>query len=106
MATASTPMQGRINETTGQPEVAFAAGDETHHLYPAPGFGTWRLMIASHPLPIADFILEMEARFNHLKAKAEDTTRVVKALGQLARSLTSFNKAKTQALAELLTANT
>ena len=47
----------------------------------------------------------MEARFLKLKAKAEDRTRVVKEMGQLARSFGNFTTAKTQALLDLTAAN-
>jgi hypothetical protein len=101
----TTPMVEQINEATGQPEVAFMAGDEVHVVYVGQGSGGLRLMIASVPLPIADFILEMEARFLKLKAKAEDRTRVVKVLPRLTQSFTNFTTAKTKALTDLTAAN-
>jgi hypothetical protein len=58
------------------------------------------------PLPIADFILEMEARFGKLKSKSEDKSRVLKALPRLAGSAKNFADARTKALNDLAAANT
>ncbi len=101
----TTPMIGQIDESTGQPEVAFMAGDEVHRVFVSQQGFRFRLMIASVPLPIADFILEMEGRFTRLKAKAEDRTRVIKVLPRLDQSFKNFTTAKLQALADLATAD-
>jgi hypothetical protein len=99
------PMAGQIDESTGQPVVAFQAEDEVHRVFVGQAGGRWQLMIASIPLPVGDFILEMGARFWHLKAKAEDRTRVIKPLPQLAKSVTNFTTAQTQADNDLIAAN-
>jgi hypothetical protein len=95
-----------IDHATGLPVVAFLASDGEHQLFAANRGGRWQLMIASLPLPVADFILEMEARFLKIKGKAEDTTnKVIKKLPLLNKSVDNFTAAKAQALADLTAAN-
>jgi hypothetical protein len=98
-------MAARLDER-GLPQVAFVAGDEVHHVFAGQDRGAWRLMIASIPLPVADFILEMDARFTHLKAKSEDTkSRVLKKMPRMGKTITDFAAAKAAAQHHLGTAN-
>ncbi len=98
-----TPALG-VADVTQQPVIGFAAGTEQHHVYVEPRGGTWRLMIASLPLPVGDFIIELSARFTKLETKAGSKTHLLKALRGLATSTKNFATARTAAEARLLTA--
>jgi hypothetical protein len=99
-------MEARL-DPQGQPELAFQAGDEVHHLFARQAGPAFRLMIASIPLPIADFILEMHARFEKLKARSQDSAkRLTKKMLRVAKTFTTFTATKLAADAHLGTANT
>lgn len=93
------------NPISQQPIIGFAAGDEAHTVYVEPGAGGgWRLMIASLPLPVGDFIVEMALRFTNLESKSTAKTHLFKPLPRMTQSTANFNAARTGADARLLTA--
>ncbi len=99
-------MEARL-DPQGQPELAFQAGDEVHHLFARQAGPAFRLMIASIPLPIVDFILEMDARFEKLKARSQDSAkRLTKKMLRVTKTFSTFTATKLAADTHLGTANT
>jgi hypothetical protein len=89
------------------PSVSFTVAEEgiseNHRIFVAhAGDGNFQLMIASYPLPVAAFILEMRARFNKLVAEANKGLKKPRGLAQSGVTFTGHEAA---ANAELATAN-
>lgn len=88
----------------GYPALDFLVeGEEPHTLYVGPHQGTFVLMIASHPLPVGTFIVEMDQRFESLKR--EYLANKLRAIRRYNNTLVDFAERKQAAQDQLVTTN-